>query len=455
MVAVVLGLGCRPAPPGPPKHIVLISLDTLRRDHVGLYSASSSAKTPNLDHFACSSIRFNRAFAQESFTLSSHMSMMTGLYPVVHAVDRNHRQLSRSVSTLAEILHEQGFAGIGLVSSYWVNGEFGFDRGFDHYEVLADGLTFAPRLTERALALLDAAIAEEERVFLFLHYLDAHSDFVTDDPPNKWPYFAPGEDFPDVPADGWEALCVNDQCATEALLEMDRKGIELSESQLRLLKDLYASGITYLDREIGILLAALEGRGLFDDSLIIVTSDHGEEFREHGRLLHSQPFVENLAIPLLIRLPGGSGGGALVDDVVETVDFLPTVLDGMGLEKPPWVQGHSLFRGLNGEMGEPSFSVGRDKHNHERFVIRSADHSLVWDRSTGSTELFFRTQDPGEQVNVIAENPELAHRLLEELKRRLENSRLLKERFDVAAQVSNSNLEPHERERLRELGYLQ
>ncbi len=165
--------GCRSESVSPPRpHIVLISLDTLRRDAVGAYADLQASRTPNLDAFAATGTRFANAFVPMPFTLPSHMSLFTGLYPDVHRVVSKETALGDGIDTLPARLRDAGYATLGVVTNAWMKPGFGFGRGFDQYDQLEPGDFFAERVNQRALALLDGRGDDERPVFLFLHFLD-------------------------------------------------------------------------------------------------------------------------------------------------------------------------------------------------------------------------------------------------------------------------------------------
>ena len=444
-----------PEPAAGPPNIILISLDTLRRDHVGAFEPSSPAATPELDAIAAESVVFDSAWAQIPFTLPSHMSMFTGLYPDAHRVDRKKAMLADGVPTLATLLQSAGYETVGVVTNLWMKGAFGFDRGFDHYERLAYGMVYADRVNRRVTELLDQRQHPDRPLFLFAHFIDPHSDYFREGQ-NALPYYAPPEflEAVGIAATDREFCDSEGRCATDFLIAADREQRPLAPEALDRIAALYARGVEYLDREVGRLKEELTARGFWDDALIVVTSDHGEEFREHGRLIHIQPYVENLAIPLMVRRPGAAGAGRRVATVVETVDYLPTLLDAAGVPVPPHVQGASLQPLLSGDREWRRESFGRDKLDRKRFSLRGDDFTLIHHLDTGVSELYERRRDPGESVDVAAQNPDTVADMvarLDEIVTR--NSKLA--RVVATAQTDRDLLTGDEIEQLRAIGYLE
>lgn len=453
LLPLVGGCGRQEQHSGPP-HVILISLDTLRRDHVGVYDASSGVSTPNLDDLARSATVFENAFAPVPFTLPSHMTMLTGLHPEVHGVQGSKARLSPQVVTLAESLSANGFRTFGLVSNLWMKGTFGFSRGFDRYERIDYGLTYADRINQRLFEWLDQEPLGGSPLFLFLHYVDPHSDFfrVAD---NTLPYYSPPEflESAGVEANSREFCDEQDNCATDYLLAVNKGQHSVSTAELERIRALYRSGVEALDRDLGSLFDGLRQRNLWDQSLVILTSDHGEEFLEHGEFIHSQPYVENLSIPLLFRLPAGELGGTRRSDVVRLTDLLPTVFDRLGIERPSGIEGRSLLPLIQGERLPPVTALGRDKKNNQVFTLRTEQYTLVHDFGSSRSELYDRLVDPNEMVDLQAERPEIVDRMRSGLETLLAKKQTA--RVDLGSQKQKEKiLSKEEEEKLRAIGYL-
>jgi arylsulfatase A-like enzyme len=339
-----------------------------------------------------------------------------------------------------------------------MKGEFGFARGFDHYERLGVGLRYSDRVIERAFELLDG-LGGRSHTFLFLHFLDPHSDrHGIDD--NTLPYFAPAEFRPDPDAavDDRRYCDAEGNCATRFLVAADQQGREVDEATVERIKRLYRAGVEYLDDDLASLFEGLRARGLWDDALIVVTSDHGEEFREHGRFLHVQPYVENLAVPLLMKLPGDALAGTRVAPVVQSIDIMPTILELVG-ERPAGVrglalQGRSLVPLLHGQEpdGAPP-ALGSDRRNRQKYALRSGDHSFVYDFGSGSGELYDLRSDPGETTDVSAQEPEFSASMLAELRALRAANRRARDSLMPAGRTGDSVLSAEEQEQLQALGY--
>ena len=456
LCAVTLSSCTAPPPESTPPNIIVISLDTLRRDAVGLWNDDPEVQTPNLDGLARTTVVFDDAWAQIPFTLPSHMSVFTGLYPDVHGVDRKKSRLSDGVPTLSTILHDAGYNTIGVVTNLWMKGEFGFGRGFDHYQRLPYGLVYADRVNQRAFELVDQRRDSEKPLFLFVHYIDPHSDFHNVET-NTLPYYAPPEDLASTGIDpGSLEFCDDDgNCATEFLLTADREGRQLEQATIDRIALLYSRGVSYLDRQIGDLVHGLEERGLWDDALVVIMSDHGEEFREHGLFIHIQPYVENLAIPLMIKLPRGDAAGTRINDTVQTVDLLPTLVDAAGAPCPAHVQGSSLLPVIAGGQSPSRETFGRDKLDRQRFALRNGQFTLIHHLGTGVSELYDRGRDPAELVDIADHHPERVADLESRVLEIVSTNRGLAATLVASIQSATDLLTDEEAAKLRAIGYLE
>jgi len=222
------------------------------------------------------------------------------------------------VPTLAAILAAEGFATVAIVQSHWLGERHGLPRGFESWERLAESVEGGRRVGEEAVAWLEAHSARP--FFLFLHYYDLHSDYAP--APRHRERFTSSYDGP---VDG----------TTAQLLEVRAGRLTLDERDLRHLSDLYDAGIRQLDDRLAELFARLDELGLRDSTLVVVTSDHGEELGEHGGVPHGRTMHrELLGVPLLLHGPGVPRGRR-VRELATLADVVPTVLGRLGIEAPP------------------------------------------------------------------------------------------------------------------------
>jgi arylsulfatase A-like enzyme len=430
----MVAVGCGPKPRVAAPNVIFISLDTLRRDRVGVYSHSEPSLTPAIDALARDSVLFSGAHVQMPFTQVSHMSMFTGLYPEVHGTVDELHALPYGHVTLPEYMKRAGFRTIGVYTCQWLAGVFGFERGFDSYESLGSewDLTYADRVAKRGLEAFDAQTAGGDPLFLFLHFYDAHSDLTTDK--NRLPYFSPAQYRADFVPDPMTREFCDDagNCATEALLAGDSRLNErllhsqiesgmkiklnpgkapLSAEQYQRMGKLYDRGVRYLDDDLGAFFNTLKKRGLYDAALIVLTADHGEEFGEHGFTLHAQPYEEATAVPLMIKFPKGEHRGRVVNGLVDSVDILPTILEYLGIPQRAPIEGRSLLPAIATGSTDRRFSLSQDQIQRTRFSITVGDNKLIYDFTTRQAELFDLVADPGERTNIIADRLDVGFQL--------------------------------------------
>lgn len=336
-------------------HIVLVCVDALRADHIGCY-AGSDRGTPNIDRLAAEGVCFVNAVAQASWTRPSVTSLMTGLFPSQHFLTDDPQAardgaaalaaLGGSVPTLAELLGGAGFATAAFVAgNAFLKPEFGIMRGFSHVDWLTtvDGTA----VVERFEAWLDQTAPD--RSFSYLHLMETH---------NPLP---------------------EELLATRPMVDkgVDLAALDAGEDTLR---GYYAASVTKADDRIGDVLAALESRGMADDTWVIVTADHGEELNEHGAMLsHGQSLYRQLLwVPLVMRLPGGAGSGRRVSEPVSHIDVMPTLLEQAGATIPP-LPGRSLqplLAGTRPENGAAAYSELLKKAKYVRSITTTGHHFI-------------------------------------------------------------------------------
>jgi hypothetical protein len=333
--APVLAAGAQPeaaAPqtgfePAPTRGYILISIDALRADHLGLYGYDRDT-SPFLDELARRATVFDHAMAQIPSTLPSHMSMFTGLYPAEHGVFPPSSVLAPEIRTLPEILLHAGFRTAGHTEGGYVQGGYGFSRGFREWTdtPYADD-TDVERTFGRGVAFLES-VKPGERFFLFLHSYTVHDPYW---PPERYRrMFWPGP----PPGSAGEPSGPHFAAINNGLARTTPEAVEYY-------KALYDASIRYLDDRLRQFFAELEASGLARETTVILTSDHGEEFLEHGKLVHTQIYPECLHIPLIVVHPAQTQG-TRIGNLVQTVDFAPTLYDLAGVAAPPGLSGRSL-----------------------------------------------------------------------------------------------------------------
>ena len=405
-IALVASLlaACGPGEVVAPPHVIVLSLDTVRADRLGCYGAEPSP-TPRLDELARRADLHRTCVATAPWTLPSHASMFTGLFPFEHGthgfrvaeyVDNAH-PLHPDHLTLAEALGEVGFETAAFVANtVYLATRFGLDQGFQTYEVRRQG---AAAMTDRALAFLDGREAGGP-CFLFVNYMDAHRPYG----------MRPHEELARLPEDAHPAKLLERLCE-QVMVRGEAPG-ELGAR----VSALYDEGLAGLDREVGRLLDGLEERGLLDGALVIVTSDHGEAFGEHGVVEHGKDVYEPLlAVPLIVKRPGQSEGEVLVD-LASLVDVPGLVAAALQGERGDRLRGHfPRVPGVHPVIAEVHYARPRElllygeRFQRERTALREGRHKLIV--GGGRTELYDVLADPSEARDLAGTEPERARAL--------------------------------------------
>lgn len=350
-----------------PSTIVLISLDTLRPDRLGVYGGRPEV-SPVLDALAQESVVFDTALAPAPWTLPSHMTMLTGLDPIAHGVRNDNAKLSPNATTLATRLADAGYSTGAFTDGGFVSGRYGFDRGFDTFDDKrsADGPNGFPRLMPDALDWLTNQGSDD--VFLFLHTFDAHTPYDEVSPEIL-------ERFRSRPveADPRDAEMHN----LGFLHKQAKMGVKSYPRLGDLLND-YDAGIHEADLYLGQLFDTLRNEGRWDDALIIVTSDHGESFLDHGLHVGHGLLLNDseLLVPLIMRLPGGEGAGQRFDELVGLVDIPRTVLELTGVKGDQDLQGESLLGLVKGFARSVDSLLGWSQ-NMRSFTWVSDDYKYI------------------------------------------------------------------------------
>jgi len=408
---LTIGLTASGATPAAP-NVVVITIDTLRADHLGCYGYEQ-IKTPHIDALAADGVRFARAYTPVPVTLPAHTAIFTGTYPPLSGMhDFSGNKLNPAQPTMASILKDQGYITGAVVASGVLDSRFGLNHGFDFYY---DHFDFS-RLQESNLEEMERpgnVVADQvldwlnqnyqKKFFLWMHLYDPHYPY---NPPA--PY---SDEYKSHPYDG---------------------------------------EIAFADAQVGRLIAFLKEKGLYQNTVIVLSGDHGESLGEHGEKTHGF-FIYNatLHVPLIFHVPGGMGGKT-VSDIVNLADILPTVLQLVKVEAPRQVQGQSLAPLLAGEKAGPralysETFLPRLHFNWSELRGAETDHYHFIDAP--KPELYDLTKDPGETQNLLPEKKAVG----EEMRGKLTG---LIQQYSAGEELAQkTGLDPGLMERLKSLGY--
>jgi len=416
--AVVVGLwfGMGRMAPVTPMNVVLITLDTLRADHVGAYGATM-VRTPHLDRLAGQGVVFEQAMTTAPLTLPAHSSIMTGQFPPVHGVrDNGGFFLGPEQVTLAEILTDRGYQTGATVGAFVLDSKWGLDQGFGTYQddfdltgIKAMSLASVKRpgneVVDLALNWMEGVA--DQQFFAWLHLYDPHAPYESPEP-----YRSEYRGHP------------------------------------------YRGAIAFTDAQVGRVFDFLDARGLADNTIVIVTADHGEGLGEHGEETHGFFVYEtSMRVPLIVRAPGRGLVPGRVRQPVRTVDIMPTVLDLLGTKPPVPIEGVSLVPLMSGAASELALDGYGEAmyplHHYgwsELTTLRSDRYKLI---DAPRPELYDLERDPNELVNLFDERRTVADAMLRQLR---ERKRVME--ADAPEAPKTEDVDPETRARLAALGYV-
>jgi len=402
-----------------PLNIIVVTADTLRADKLGSYG-SQTVQTPHVDGLAASGVLFENAWSSSPLTLPSHATLLTGTYPIAHGVrDNGGYYLEPTQFTLAEALKKEGYDTGAFVSAFVLDSHFGLDQGFDHYfddfdarDDDGSALNSAHRRGDETLSRALSWMGAPERTQPFFSWVHLYDTHVPYDPPE--PFRSRYAQEP------WGA---------------------------------YDGEVAYVDSLMGDLIAWLEEQELLDTTIIAFVADHGESLSDHGELTHGFfVYDATMRVPLIVRTPHRALHGRRVNELVRTIDLMPTLLELVGSNVPESVHGSSLVPVMSGRSDETALVAFGESLLPEHYgwsplsTVRTDDYHYV---EAPRPELYDLRNDPSERRNVVSQQAQTArdhHDILEALRDRYGRKRS----EDRSRAASDSET----RERLRSLGYL-
>lgn len=433
IIALFLGLfaagGCSPDYPDytcPDSNIILISFDTLRADHLGCYGYDKDT-SPHTDAFSKDCVLFEKTIAQSSTTKSSHASIFTGMNVVAHcAYGGNDHILSDDRLTMAEILKDQGYRTICYNSGGYMREFFKLDQGFEIYN--SDVVGRFINTVNISQQWLDDNPGE--KFFLFMHTYEVHHPYL------------PKEPFSSMFKNDYSGP-LPDHITIELLKDINAGKVTIDEADKAHIISRYDAEIRSMDDAFGKFLAYLKSKGLYDKAIIIVTSDHGEEFGEHGKMgWHSHTLYEELIhVPLLIKFPDQKFKGKRIKGMVRSIDILPTLLQLLAIDigiRKEAIEGVSLLRGIQKGKVDSTFALSQLGTNTS--ALQNDRFKII------ANQLYDLKNDPGEQKNIANENKKIRDKMHTSLQSYL--------KAKANAIETKSKVDEETLEELRKLGYV-
>jgi len=431
LFAACVGLSCAgETAPEARSNVLLIVVDTLRRDHVGSYGYERGV-TPHIDRLASDSVRYENAYSQAPWTTPSVGALLASRYPSMLGIKSDRSILPDSLVMLPEVLRDAGWTTGAVVSHDFCSSEWGFAQGFDFFDeenIFGHVGASSPGVTEKALGFI--AKHAGEPFFLWLHYFDPHNEYLI----HQGFGYRRSRRYRG-PVDGRNSFHglreVADSLGPADWAEMRRR---------------YDSEIAFTDHHIGRVLERLRELDLYDDTLVIFTSDHGEEFGDHGFMGHAHTLYQELVhVPLLIKFPGEKP--RVTEEPAALVDIHPTVLDVLGLEASPGAVGRSLLGPDGGSAAGNRVLFTETSRNGVLRAAIAGRYKLVKNLEDGRFALYDLENDASERTDLSAEIESLQPGLrpvLEEWVRRMSESE---------PEALERELSAAEIEQLKSLGY--
>jgi arylsulfatase A-like enzyme len=470
-VAIAAWFGCAPTDgPGarPVDTVILVSIDSLRADHLGAYGYRRPT-SPTIDQLAAAGTVFERAYSTTSWTLPAHAALLTGLDDYTHGATDSRKKLAASFDTLAEALARAGVRSTGFFSGPFLHPSFGFGQGFDEYVDCTSyqwtGLQQGKRIPHTSshrdvtnpilLTGVEKWLAERRphaRNLIFVHMWDVHADYRAPDAYGT--LFDPNYDESDL---------------SGQLEERKRVEVELTAGALRKLLARYDAEIRYTDETLRDLLDHFRRNGLLDNAAVIILADHGEEFFDHGRKGHRRTLYEEvLRVPLILHFPGAPTEARRVPDIVSLIDVFPTVCELMGVDCEYAGPGVSLVAFADGRRPENARGDALAELTTRAFgvdqtaLVREDGKLIRW--NTSGDLRYFDLRGVAVESRGVDVDPEQTSgeaspmtSALRQLRRRAADARNHAEQPRDAAEDSNSEaaIDPATEEHLRALGYVE
>ena len=430
-----------------PKNIILVLVDALRADHLGIYGYNKNT-TPNIDSLAQNSLFCTNAFSQSTYTPTSMASLFTGTYPFVHKVfvppnvDKKYSVLPKSLCIISEALHDFGFYTTAILSNGWISPNSNYDQGFDEFLLVK----------RKDRIIIDNAIEfikekKDENFFLYIHLLDLHDYFWLNKKNENKKFLKSTYNL----SKKMNELHSTKQSDIYKYLINPEKEVNISNNDLEYLIDRYDSRLYYTDQLIGELIKALQDEQIFKKSMIVITADHGEKFFEHGELVHGGNTVYNevVHVPLIIHNKLLFPRQKKVERLVESIDIFPTIIDIFDMNEIVigdfnQLQGDSIL----GDVENKAVFIVNPKRS--KMKILHNNWSLIFSNDVNKIELYNIYEDPLEKKDVSNQHKDIRDKMLKILRSKMTESMNLSQ--SVKHEVKKIDNEV--KKSLKSLGYI-
>ncbi len=386
------------------QNVIVLLVDTLRASKVQAYYPKTRVKTPTIDEFAAQGALFERPQSPENWTKPSVASVLTSLHPATHRTKEDASKLPKSALMLSEVYQKAGFKTASFIANGYVSNAFGFDQGWDHYTnyIREARNTNASNVFGEAQSWIEKN--KDGRFFVYIQTIDPHVPY---DPPAKFLEMYDAQPYSGQVQNRRTHLMLDEAKKNPGKYAFTKRDKERIEA-------LHDGEISYHDEYFGKFLVKLRELGLDENTIIVVTSDHGEEFQEHGSWGHGHSvYQELLHVPLMFRWPGVIPAGMRIGPVVSTMDIGPTVLEASGVAIPDAFEGRSLLGFMRGDWPAGPYVAFSDFLDHRR-VIRGADWKMII-RGNLSQVMFDLGNDYWEKQELDGSQHPIAQRYLRTL----------------------------------------
>jgi arylsulfatase A-like enzyme len=429
---------CQCHPVNKKTNVILIAVDTLRADHLSCYGYFRNT-TPHIDRFSKESLLFKNAISTAPWTSPSFAALFTSLYPIVLDYEANIRHLDDTFLTMAEIFKENGYDTKGIIGQYHINRRMNFSQGFDSYDqdnLGGPNTVSSHSITEKASAYLEDH--KDTNFFLFLHYFDPHENYVLHEDYNYYPDYS--------------GPLYSGQPIFEGVRDI---ASSLTQDDIEYIKALYDSEISYMDEYLGKLFDKLKELDLYDETLIIFTADHGEEFCERGNhwIGHTRTVYQELIhVPLIIKVPN-KNDYQVIAEYVGLIDILPTLIKHLGLRTSEKVEMEGEPINLNnGKRSKNSEIVSETRREAFWQSVIKDGWKFMADLKRNDKRLYNLLEDPGEKNDLFKESREISKEFEGLLETWLNEIPEKKLRYKIGKSDREFTLE--ELKKLRSLGYV-